>query len=316
MRENPPNWRLVSDPSGSAHDADRGASGDSPWTVAELLAWTQRRFAQAGLASPRVDAEHLLAHALGCSRMQLYVDHDRVVEPACKSTFREHVKRRLAYEPVAYIEGRKGFHALGLELEVDRRVLVPRPETEHLVDWVLEELRPPPAPPMAVLDVGTGSGAIALAIKHARDDVSVTAVDVSEDALAIARRNADALGLDVHLQRSDLCGAIEPPPGGWTAIVANLPYVSTAACAELPRDVAEHEPRLALDGGADGLDLVRRLITEAAAPGVLCRGGALYLEIGYDQADRTMELMQRAGYAEVQARSDYAGIPRIVRGFR
>jgi release factor glutamine methyltransferase len=308
--------RSVSDPSGSASDAGARDGGDSPWTVAELLGWTQRRFAQVGLPSPRVDAEHLLAHALGCSRMQLYVEHDRVVDAASKDTFRAHVKRRLSFEPVAYIEGRRGFHALGLELVVDRRVLVPRPETEHLVDWVLEELRPPPAPPTAVLDVGTGSGAIALAIKHARDDVSVVGVDISEDALDVARANARALGLDVSLQRSDLCSDVAAPPEGWAVITANLPYVASEAYSQLSRDVAEFEPRLALDGGEDGLVLVRRLIGEAAMSGVLGRGGALYLEIGHDQAGRTVELMQQAGYADVQSRCDYAGIPRIVRGFR
>jgi release factor glutamine methyltransferase len=301
---------------GSAPSAPGSAGREPLWTVAELLEWTQGRFARAELESPRVDAEHLLAHALGCSRMQLYVQHDRVVDAESKASFRAYVKRRLAHEPVAYIEGRRGFHALGLELHVDRRVLVPRPETEHLVDWLLEEMRPPPAPPMSVLDIGTGSGAIALAVKHARPDVTVVGVDICEDALAVARQNAEALGLAVQLQRSDLCTEIEPPPGGWTAIAANLPYIATAAYAELPPDVASFEPRLALDGGEDGLDLVRRLVREAAQPGVLCGVGALYLEIGHDQAESTASLMQEAGFVEVQTRRDYAGIPRIVRGFR
>lgn len=319
--------RAVPPDRGNARNSPAGEAGTSPtaggtgareslWTVAELLAWTTRRFEQAGLESPRVDAEHLLAHALGCSRMQLYVDHDRVVDAEAKTTFRAHVKRRLAHEPVAYIEGRRGFHALGLELLVDRRVLVPRPETEHLVDWLLEELRAPPAPPMSVLDVGTGSGAIALAVKHARPDVTVVGVDASEDAVVVARQNAEALQLDVQMRCSDLCSAVEPPSGGWAAIAANLPYVTTEACSQLSPDVATFEPRMALDGGADGLDLVRRLIREAAAPGALCRGGGLYLEIGHDQAGRVVELMQQAGYGDVQTRCDYAGIPRIVRGFR
>jgi release factor glutamine methyltransferase len=248
--------------------------------------------------------------------MQLYVQHDRVVDAETKTCFRAYVKRRLEHEPVAYIEGRRGFHALGLELAVDSRVLVPRPETEHLVDWLLEELRAPPAPPMAVLDVGTGSGAIALAIKHARPDVTVVGVDVCVDALEVARANAAELGLAVQLQQSDLCARTEPPPGGWTAIAANLPYVATSACDELPPDVGRFEPRLALDGGEDGLDLVRRLVSQAAVPGVLRAGGALYLEVGHDQAATTISLMRTAGYAEVEARCDYAGIPRIVRGFR
>src|SRR5690606_32814690 len=142
---------------------------------------------------------------LGCSRMQIFLRFDAMVEDSERAALRELIRRRLAREPVAYIAGRRGFHALGLDLTVDRRVLIPRPETEHLVDWVLEHLPPPPPPfPLHVLDVGTGSGAIALAIKHARRDVDVSAVDVSPDALAVARENAASLGLQVEFVRADL----------------------------------------------------------------------------------------------------------------
>ena len=286
------------------------------WTIGELLAWTQERFDRLGIATSRLDAEHLLADALQCSRMSLYMRHDEVVDPEAKARFRERVRRRLEREPVAYIEGKKGFHALDLELAVDRRVLIPRPETEHLVDWILEELRPPPAPPMSALDVGTGSGAIALALAHARPDLRVVACDISDEALQVAAQNRDALGLQLELVRSDLLESVPIPEGGWTAIAANLPYVATADYERLQPEITQYEPRLALDGGPDGLDVVRRLVAQATAPGVLAPRGGLYLEIGAGQAEATADLLRAAGLQDVQTRADYSGIPRIVRGLR
>lgn len=286
------------------------------WTVGELLAWTQQKFAAQGIESPRTDAEHLLAHALGCTRMDLYVRHADVVGPEHKASFRDAVRRRLGREPVAYIEGKKGFHALDLELAVDRRVLVPRPETEHLVDWLLESLRLPPCPPLAVVDVGTGSGAIALALKRARPDVRVVATDVSPDALDVARANAERLGLEVELVLSDLLDAVEPPAGGWDAIAANLPYIPAYELETLQPEVRDHEPRLALYGGEDGLEVVRRLVEQAAGPRGLAPGGPLFLEVGHDQADRVCAWMRERGWEEPEVRKDYGGIPRIVRAFR
>jgi len=274
------------------------------------LQWTQTKFQSAGISNARLDAEHLLAFAIGCSRMTLYVEHDRPVDDAQRARFRELVKRRLTREPVAYIEGKRGFHALDLELAVDRRVLVPRPETEHLVDWMLEDLVDASG---AVIDVGTGSGAIALAIKHRRRDLDVTAVDVSTDALDVARANAERLALDVGLVRSDLLADVSPPAGGWRAIAANLPYIATAELATLEPEVSVHEPRLALDGGADGLDLIRRLIAQIVQPGVLAPGGAVYLEVGYDQAARVADLLRAHGLA-ADVRADHSRVPRVVRG--
>jgi len=283
------------------------------WTVAELLRWTVDRFEATGIPTPRVDAEYLLAHALGCSRLDLYVRHDAVVDADARARFREVVRRRLAREPVAYIEGRRGFHALGLQLAVDPRVLVPRPETEHLVDWVLEDLPPPERAPV-VLDVGTGSGAIALAIKHARPDARVIACDISDDALTVARANAEALGLAIELVRSDLLASVEVPSGRFAAIAANLPYVATADFAGLQPEVVRFEPRLALDGGADGLDLVRRLV--AAAPDTLAPAGTIHLEIAPDQAAIAQELLRGRGLVDVAIRPDHAGLLRVVRGRR
>lgn len=286
------------------------------WTIRELLEWTQKRFEEIGIESPRVDAEYLLAHALQCSRMALYVRHAEVVDPEPKRRFRDYVRRRLKREPVAYIEGRRGFHALDLDLSVDSRVLIPRPETEHLVDWLLEELREPPAPPMSVLDVGTGSGAIALAVKRARSDVEVVASDRSSDAIEVARANAERLGLDVLFVVADLLEGVDAPSRGWAGIAANLPYVRTHDWEALAPEVRDFEPRSALDAGPAGLEVVQRLVEQAARPGVMSPGAGLYLEVGYDQTEATAALLREAGFEDVQTRSDYGGHPRIVRGFR
>jgi release factor glutamine methyltransferase len=293
-------------------EAERRAS----WTVRELLAWTAERFAGLGIEDARVDAEHLLARSLGCARIQLYVQHDRLLDEAERAGFRELVRRRLAREPVAYIEGSKGFHALDLELAVDRRVLIPRPETEHLVDWLLESLRPAPAPLMQVLDIGTGSGAIALAVAKARHEVCVTAVDASADALEVARGNAQRLGLGdrVTLLVSNLLDAVELPSGGFDAIVANLPYIPSGDLRGLAPEVRDWEPRAALDGGPDGLALIRRSIEQIVDRKALAVGGRLLLEVGIGQAEAVEALLRAAGFTDVGSRSDYARIPRVVAG--
>jgi release factor glutamine methyltransferase len=248
----------------------------------------------AGVDTPRLDAEVLLAHALGAGRTALYVDPDREVAGAAARTFQDLVRRRAAdREPVAYLVGRRGFRHL--ELAVDRRVLVPRPESELLVEVGLE------LPPGArVVDVGTGSGAVALALKHERPDLEVRATDVSEDALAVARANASRLGLDVAFARADLF------EGGADAVLSNPPYVPDAA--PLPPEVARHEPPGAVRGGADGLSVVRRLVARAGATGA----GLLAVEVGEGQPPAVAELARQAGFAGIEIRRDLAGIERIV----
>jgi release factor glutamine methyltransferase len=253
----------------------------------------------------RLDAQLLLLHALGrpSNGRAWLLAHDTEALPAAVwSTFAGLCARRVAGEPVAYLVGEKEFH--GLSLQVDARVLVPRPDTETLVDWALQRLEGRAAP--SVLDLGTGSGAIALAIQHARRDAQITAVDASADALTVARANAARLGLAVQFVEANwLAGA----GTGHDLIVSNPPYVATG---DAHLAALRHEPLGALVSGPDGLDDIRRIV--GAAPGHLKDGGWLLLEHGYDQAAAVRELLARRGFAQVQSRADLAGIARCSGG--
>ena len=225
------------------------------------------------------------------------IDRDVAVDRAARDRFEALLVRREAREPVAYILGRRAFRRL--ELSVDRRVLIPRPETELLVEVGLS------LPAGArVVDVGTGSGAVALALKDERRDLVVRGVDVSADAVDVARANASALGLDVEFA----CGDLLEDVSDVDAVLANLPYVADGA--ELPPEITRYEPAGALFAGADGLDLVRRLVGVVAGPGV----ALLALEIGPEQADEVSGLLWGAGFAEVAVRHDLAGLARVVVG--
>jgi release factor glutamine methyltransferase len=247
----------------------------------------------AGCDTPRLDAELLLAAVLGIGRAELIVWPDRGLEPDEARAFMDLAARRRGREPVAYILGTKGFRTI--ELAVDPRVLVPRPETEFVVEAALG------LPAGArVVDVGTGSGAIALALKAERPDLQVVATDSSAAALDVARANAERLGLEVELLHGDM---LEPVAGPVDAIVSNPPYVG--ASDRLPRDVL-HEPREALYAGPDGLEVIRRLV--AAAAGV----PFLALEVGAGQAAAVAELM--GGWSSVETVRDLAGHERVVVG--
>jgi len=264
-------------------------------TVASALAGA----AAGGL--DRLDAQLLLLHALGragAGRAWLLAHDDTPLDAAQAAAFDALVQRRLDDEPVAYLLGEKEFH--GLLLQVDTRVLVPRPDTETLVDWALERLAGQPA--ARALDLGTGSGAIALALKHARPDLDMHAVDASADALAVARANAERLGLAVDFRQADwLAGAAR----GHRLIVSNPPYVA-AADPHLP--ALRHEPLSALAAGADGLDDIRRIVRDA--PAHLAPDGWLLLEHGHDQAGAVRALLAACGFADAQSRTDLAGIER------
>jgi release factor glutamine methyltransferase len=230
----------------------------------------------AGCMTPRLDAELLLADALGVSREQLFLDPDMEIPPAAARVIAEHVRRRNEREPVAYILGRKGFR--NIELKVDRRVLVPRPESELLVEAALE------LPEGArVHDVGTGSGAIALALLDERPDLHVTASEASSEAADVARENAERLGLPLVVEVADGL-----PPGEYDLVIANLPYVRDDRWERLMPEINRYEPRMALTGGEDGLDLIRELLE------ALPSGTRVALEHADDQAEAVRDMLDDA----------------------
>jgi release factor glutamine methyltransferase len=254
--------------------------------------------AEAGCETPRLDAELLLAEAAGVDRMALLANRDAALSVEQRRRFAALVARRAAREPVAYITGRRAFR--DLELAVDRRVLVPRPETELLVEAALE------LPEGArVLDVGTGSGAVALALAHERPDLAVSGSDVDPGALGVARANGARLGLHVTWVRADLLAGAGGP---WDGVVANLPYVAEAELDGLAPEITRHEPRTALAAGEDGLSVIERLVAELAAAEVPWAA----LEVGAGQAQAVRRRLAAAGYAFTEVRPDLAGIERVV----
>ena len=293
---------------GLADSSAPAAPAAQQWTVLDVIRWTAARFGERGLATPRLDAELIVAHVLALPRIQLYVQSDRPLLATELADIRALIKRRQAGESVAYLVGKKEFW--GLELAVDARVLVPRPDTETLIEEARARLEGVEAPRIA--DVGTGSGALAVTLAKLRPDAVVFASDVSAGALEVARGNAERLGVAVTFLEGDLAAPLLPH-APFRLIVANLPYIPSADLAALPPEVRA-EPALALDGGADGLDLVRRLIGAATAQ--LAAGGALALEIGAGQAAATSALLTGAGFVEISLRPDLAGVERVVAGVR
>ncbi len=280
-------------------------------SVREALGAAVDGLAAAGVEDPRLDAELLLGEAMGRERAALMADSGAEVPAGAARTFGEMVRRRLRREPVAYILGRKGFR--GIELGVDRRVLIPRPETELLVEVALERA------PARLLDVGTGSGAIALAVADELPGCEVTATDTSAGALEVARANAERLGLAGRVRFVE--GTL-PEAGEFDLILANLPYVAERDWPSLQPEVTQWEPREALLAGEDGLDAYRDLI--AACERSLFRYAelsafappAIALELGEGQAAAVATLLNEAGFARTQIRRDLAGIERVVVGER
>ncbi len=272
--------------------------------VRDALEGAVTAIAAAGCETPRLDGELLLAHALGVSRERLFIDTDLTVAGPAVRTLQDFVRRRsVGREPVAYILGKRHFRQL--ELNVDPRALIPRPETELLVEVAL------PLPQGArVLDVGTGSGAVALALKDERPDLQVSGSDLSSDALELARHNGERLGIDVSWLQADLLQGVAQEID---AILSNPPYVAEGDRPTLAPEILRHEPLAALFAGTDGLDAIRPLISQAAARDSV---GLLALEVGAGQASTVGQLMRAAGFPDVRAECDLAGIERVVVGRR
>jgi len=254
----------------------------------------------AGVEEPRLDAELLLAEATGWDRARLAANPDAEIPPAAVRRFGEMVRRRLRREPVAYIVGRRGFRRI--ELAVDPRVLIPRPETELLVDLALERKAE------RLLDVGTGSGAIALAVADELPECEVVATDASPAALEVARANAARLGLAERVTFHE--GTLPPGDTGFDLVLANLPYVSEAEWPALRPEVTQWEPREALLAGPDGLDAIRSLLRGLPKP----PNARLALEVGEGQAGAVAGLLGESGFEEIDVRKDLAGIERVVAG--
>ena len=273
----------------------------------EVLRATERYLADRGVDSPRLNAEHLLAHALGLKRMELYLQFDRPLTETERVPLRDTVKRRGAREPLQHILGTAEFH--GRSFLSDPRALVPRPETEQLVELALELAKAHASP--AILDLGTGSGVIVLTVALELPSATLHATDLSPDALALAADNAARHQLTdrIRFHQSDL---LPPDETKFDLILANLPYIPSGEIAALSPEV-RHDPDTALDGGADGLDLIRRLIAEA--PARLAPGGALLLEIGAGQADAVNALLSALKSRDISLRPDYQNIPRFAVGF-
>lgn len=272
------------------------------WTPLKLIAWTQDFFAKKGVDAPRLTAELLLAHALSCDRVKLYLDFDKPLGDPELARYRELVRRRADGEPTAYLLGRKEFY--GRPFRVDPRVLVPRPETELLLEAALAAL---PEGGRA-LDLCTGSGCLGISLALERPSAQVLATDVSEDALAVARENAAALGAVVEWAAGDLWAAVHAGAGPFDVIVSNPPYVPAKELPGLSREV-RREPCIALDGGEDGLGVLRRIV--AGAPSRLSPGGTLCLEMHETHADVLPRLCLDAGFERADARRDLAGLPRL-----
>ncbi len=277
---------------------------DQSWTIGRVLTWAAQDFRQRGISSPRLEAELLLGHVLGCDRVRLLIDSDRPLSPDELGQYRALIQRRRRNEPLAYIVGEREF--FGLPIRVDSRVLIPRPDTEVLVETALRRTSHIDLHGTA-LDVCTGSGCVALAFASRRPTWQLQASDLSQAAVEVARDNALRLGLPLAVRCGDLFDGLTER---FDLITANPPYITTEELPSLPPDVRDYEPHLALLGGADGLDHYRRLAHEA--PAYLASNGVLAAEVGYGQAPTVARMLADAGFRDVQLDRDYAGIERVV----
>jgi release factor glutamine methyltransferase len=275
-------------------------------TVLELLQTTTAYFTKKGVEHPRLNIEHLLADTLGKKRIELYLEFDRSLTAQELEPLREKVRRRAEGEPLQHILGHWDF--FGRRFKTDRRALIPRPETELLVEAVLKESATCAKSANRLVDVGTGCGILATTFALERPELEVFAVDLSDDALALARENAEALGAleRIAFRHSDLLDQIEGP---FHWIVANLPYIPTTELKTLSREV-KFDPTLALDGGKDGLTIIKRLIESIS--GKIAPNGRIALEVGQGQAEQVRGFLAGQNYGDISMRKDYQGVERLL----
>jgi release factor glutamine methyltransferase len=275
-------------------------------TVLQVLQNTADFFARKGIDSPRLNIEHLLADALGKRRIDLYLEFDRTLSENELAPLREKVRRRAEGEPLQYLLGSWDF--FGRAFRTDPRALIPRPETEVLVEIVLKVIRAELSSRTRLLDVGTGSGVLAITFALECPNLQIVGSDVSPSALNLARENAEKQGLNHRIEwvESDLLSSVA---GSFDFLVANLPYIPTAELPKLAPEV-KRDPQLALDGGPDGLVVIRRLLQDA--PRVLRDGAFVILEVGFDQASRVADLLTAQKFRDISVENDYQGVRRFV----
>ena len=283
------------------------------WTIKRVLDWTSGYLERKGDEHPRLSAEWLLCSVTGLSRVELYVNFDRPLEARELEEMHAAIERRAAGEPLQYVTGEMPFRHIVLKCE--RGVLIPRPETEILVDAALEGVDAAGEKDVRVLEVGTGTGCVALSIASERPGTHVVATDLSERAVLLAKRNREALSLEeaVDIVECDLASGVDPElMGTFSVLVSNPPYIPTRVLVEeVPAEVRDFEPELALDGGMDGLDVFRRLL--ALAPTALAPGGMLAVELFEGALDAAAELTRaQAGWASVEVREDLTRRPRVL----
>jgi len=277
------------------------------WTVQKIIRWTAEYFRNKGLDNPRLEAEVLLAHLLGIDRMGLYLNYDRPLKEEERVVYREMIQRRMAGEPTAYIVGSKEFWSL--RFAVSPECLIPRPETEHLVEEAVR-IGKDIEPPLRILEIGQGCGAVAIALATELDQAEIVATDISPGACSLARENAERHGVQGRLRvvLGDLFPVGEKPFG---LICSNPPYIRTAEVLHLAPEVRDHEPLTALDGGEDGLCFFRLIAQGASA--FLAAGGWLLLEMGQGQAPQVATILQEQGFTQIDLIPDHAGIKRVIK---
>jgi len=299
----------------SPQPRDSEQAGERPWTVRSVLQWTTDFFAQHDLESARLDAEVLLAHVLEQDRLALYLHYEDTVPGSALQVYKRLIRRRVNREPIAYITGMREFYSISFAVEPP--VLIPRPETEHLVEYVLEHVKENTGSTgrgaFSILEIGTGSGNLCIALAKHLPQAQIVSVDVSFSAISVARKNLRGhpdCSERIRLVQGDLLDGLHPERARFHLIVSNPPYVPTESWDDLAPEVREYEPRVALDGGHRGTEILHRILSNAAR--FLLPDGVLVVEIGEDQAEAMADVAEETGhYRRSRVLEDYAGKPRV-----